>query len=151
MQIYHFAKNIYNDKLFSASILFSFYKILRRLFMANPQWVIDLFGSIDSMDSDKFASFLTDDCEFTFGNADSVIGNENVKTAVAGFFSSIKALSHTDIESFIDGNVTISRGIVTYTRHNDTKLTVDYCNIFRLNGKKIQKYTIYVDISQLYA
>ncbi|OGU18270.1 MAG: hypothetical protein A2X61_15770 [Ignavibacteria bacterium GWB2_35_12] len=119
--------------------------------MANPQWVIDLFGSIDSMDSDKFASFLTDDCEFTFGNADSVIGNENVKTAVAGFFSSIKALSHTDIESFIDGNVTISRGIVTYTRHNDTKLTVDYCNIFRLNGKKIQKYTIYVDISQLYA
>ena len=44
--------------------------------MANPQWVIDLFGSIDSMDSDKFASFLSDDCVFTFGNADSVIGSQ---------------------------------------------------------------------------
>lgn len=119
--------------------------------MANPQWVIDLFSSIDNMDSDKFASFLTDDCKFTFGNADSVIGKENVKAAVAGFFSSIKALSHTDIESFIDGNVTISRGIVSYTRHNDTKLTVDYCNIFRLDDDKIKRYTIYVDISQLYA
>jgi ketosteroid isomerase-like protein len=118
--------------------------------MQNPNWVIELFKSIDIMDSKKFASFLADDCEFTFGNADAVKGRDNVEAAVEGFFASIKAISHNDIETWEAENVTISRGIVTYTRQNGTQLTVDYCNIFRMQGSLIKKYNIYVDISQLY-
>ncbi len=118
--------------------------------MQNPGWVLELFKAIDSMDSKKFASFLTEDCAFTFGNAEPITGRDNIDAAVEGFFASIKAISHNDIETWESGDVTISRGIVTYTRHNGTQLTVDYCNIFRMQGSLIKKYNIYVDISQLY-
>ncbi|MBI5325437.1 MAG: nuclear transport factor 2 family protein [Ignavibacteriae bacterium] len=118
--------------------------------MVNPQWVLDLLKSVDDNDADKFVSFLTDDCEFKFGNADAVVGNANVKAAVEGFFGSIKGLKHTDIETIISGDVVATPGVVTYTRHNGTTLSVNFCNLFRMKGDKIQKYNIYIDISQLY-
>src|SRR2546428_363445 len=53
-----------------------------------------LFKTIDQMDPDEFAEFVTEDGTFVFGNAEPVTGRQAVRDAVAGFYSSIKALQH---------------------------------------------------------
>jgi hypothetical protein len=46
--------------------------------------------------------------------------------------------------------VVICHGIVTYTRHDSSTLSVPFANIFRLDGDLIREYLIYVDVSELY-
>jgi hypothetical protein len=43
----------------------------------------DLFADIDSMDPDAFASHLADDVRFVFGNAEPVIGRDDVRSTVS--------------------------------------------------------------------
>ena len=110
----------------------------------------ELFRSIDEFDSSKFASFLTDDAVFRFANIPQVEGKENIYDFVDNFFKSIKAIRHKGLEiwqvdrhSFVNGNV-------TYTRHDNSELSVDFSNTFKHKDGKIQKYLIFVDNSELY-
>jgi len=118
--------------------------------MNNPNWVTELFNSIDSMDSKKFVSFLTDDAVFTFGNSPSAIGKDVVYQVVDGFFKSIKRITHSQLETFVDGEFVIVRGNSAYTRHDGTVLIVGFCNVFKMQNSLIQDYKIYIDLSQLY-
>jgi limonene-1,2-epoxide hydrolase len=118
--------------------------------MNNPNWVIDLFNSIDTKNTDKFVTYLTEDAIFSFGNSPSVEGNSNIHAAVGGFFESIKDIKHTNLQTIISEGFIVVRGSSTYTRHNDTLLTVPFCNVFDMQGEKIKNYRIYIDLSQLY-
>ncbi len=119
--------------------------------MNNPQWVTELFASIDSMNTDKFATYLTDDSAFTFGNSPSAVGKETVHNVVEGFFQSIKSVEHTDLQTIGSGDFIVVRGNSKYTSHNDSTLTVPFCNVFGMQGELIKDYRIYIDLSLLYA
>lgn len=118
--------------------------------MNNPEWIKDLFNSIDEMNSEKFVSFFAEDGAFVFGNNPAANGKENVYQMVDGFFKSIKAISHKDLRTWQDQDRVITEGNVTYTRHDDTQLSVDFCNVFTMIGDKVQNYRIYIDNSELY-
>jgi hypothetical protein len=113
--------------------------------------IIRLFESIDEMDTDKFASFLTDDARFRFGNAPDAVGKSAVKEAVAGFFTTIKRISHRHLNIWTVPDTVIYQGEVTYTRHDDSTLTLPFVNVFGMSGDLIKDYLIYVDINPLYA
>ena len=118
--------------------------------MTTPAWVQTLFQALDAFDANTFASFLTDDAIFVFANAEPVKGKQTIRDYVAQFFTSIAAIHHNVIETWAVPDAIISRGIVTYTRHNGTQLQVPFANVFRLRNERIQDYLIYVDNSQLY-
>ncbi|MBX3042493.1 MAG: nuclear transport factor 2 family protein [Candidatus Kapabacteria bacterium] len=118
--------------------------------MNNPHWIDDLSASIDSMDTAKFVSFMTDDAVLTFGNAPAVAGKDNIFQVIDGFFKSIKKLVHHDYITIQEANKVVVPGTVTYTRHDDTILSVGFCNVFTMKDNLISEYRIYVDISQLY-
>ena len=112
--------------------------------------IINLFKVIDGMDTFSFTSFLTDDVMFRFGNMPEVEGRDNVGQAVSGFYASIRSLSH-DIDNIWENEgVVVCNGIVTYTRHNSSKLSVPFANIFKMKGDLIKEYLIYTDISELH-
>lgn len=111
----------------------------------------ELFRNIDEMDTDKFVSYLTQDSKFTFGNADTVTGKENIKDAVSNFFKSIKGLHHTIKNTWIVDNTIICEIEVTYTRHDEKKLVLPCVNIFEMQNDKVHDYKIFIDISALYA
>jgi hypothetical protein len=114
-------------------------------------WVAELFESIDNMDSNRFALFLTDDVIFRFGNAQPVNGRRDVRNAVAAFYSTIKGVSHKLLGKWqVDGLVFV-QGEVTYRRKDDKAVTVPFFNLFKMNGALVSQYNIYVDISPLYA
>jgi len=110
-----------------------------------------LFAAIDASDADSFASFLTDDVQFRFGNAPSVNGKDAAREVVAGFFSSIQSLKH-DLVSVDQSNDTVySHGFVTYTRHDGSTLRVPFANVFNMNGELVKDYLIFVDTLTLYS
>ena len=114
-------------------------------------WLNDLFKAIDQSDAAGFTSFLTKDASFKLGNADAVLGRDNIRDFLAGFFSAIKSTEHTLENSWSIDNHVFIQGHVTYTRLNNTTLSVPFADIFEMNGDKIQDYKIYIDASELFA
>jgi ketosteroid isomerase-like protein len=119
--------------------------------MSRQQWLKDLFGAIDGMDTAKFCEFLTENASFKFGNAETVEGKENIREMLTSFFSSIGGLSHTISDVVEQGDALVCRGEVTYTRKDSSELTVPFANFYRLRGNLASEYQIYVDASRLYA
>jgi len=111
----------------------------------------NLFHTIDAKDTEKFVSFLDENCELTFGNAPVVAGKAGIYTAIDGFFQSIKALTHNVKEIIIKDDSIISYGRVAYFRHDGNEVIANFCNVFKMKGDLIAKYQIYVDISLLYS
>lgn len=118
--------------------------------MDTPAWVTTVFQALDTFDTQTFVSFLTDDAVFVFGNAEPVKGKPTIQSVVAGFFSSIRAIRHDLLETWTLPETVICRGVVTYTRHDGSQLSVPFANVFKLRNDLIQDYLIYVNNSQLY-
>jgi hypothetical protein len=110
-----------------------------------------LFNTIDEMNAEKFVAFLTDDAIFKFGNFPPAEGKEAVHEAVSNFFKSIKSLKHRYINMWVHHDTILYRGEVTYTRHDASKITLPYFNVFGMDGDLIKDYQIYIDINPLYS
>lgn len=111
----------------------------------------DLFSAIDAKDTARFLTFLTGNASFRFGSAPPAVGSEAIREAVDGFFSTIAASSHALTAIIREGDTLICEGEVTYTRHDDTTITLPFANIFELHGLLISSYKIYADAGPLYA
>ena len=109
-----------------------------------------LFKAIDKMDAAGFASFLTEDASFKFGNAQVVSGRENIQNAVAKFFSTLKGLSHHIVKVWEEADIIICEGQVTYTNLDGKKLTLPFADILEIKGGLVKDYRIYMDPSPLY-
>jgi ketosteroid isomerase-like protein len=109
-----------------------------------------LFASIDSMDAESFLRFIHKDATFRFGSSPAVSGHPEIRAAVEGFFSSFAALQHDLQQVIADGNAVACEGEVTYTRHDGSKITLPFANIFKIDGELISRYHVYIDIGPLF-
>ena len=117
--------------------------------MKTKERIIKLFESIDKNDVGGFLDFLTDDVHFKFGNQDPVDGKENLRKELNDFYKTIKSISNDILNVWEQEEVIICRGVVTYTRHDDSILDVPFVNIFKMKQNLIKEYLIYADISSL--
>lgn len=109
-----------------------------------------LFASIDAMDTESFLSFIAEDATFRFGSAPAVKGHAEIGAGVGGFFTTIAALQHDVQRTVVDGNAVVCEGEVTYTRHDGSKITLPFVNVFEVAGGLISLYRIYIDVGPLY-
>ena len=110
-----------------------------------------LFVSIDAMDMEGFLAPIAPDAEFRFGSAPVIHGHAGIEEAVGGFFTTIAGLQHELLRVVVDGNCVVCEGEVTYTRHDGSKITLPFCNVFETDSGLISVYRIYADIAPLYA
>jgi len=118
--------------------------------MSDSTWVKRLFAAIDSKDADAFVGFLTEDSVFVFGNAAPVSGKTAIRGLLVGFFGSIRALRHEVADTWVLPDVAVATGRVTYTRHDGSTLEVPFADVFRMRGRLVRDYLIYIDASKLY-
>lgn len=58
-------------------------------------WADRLYSeAVDRKDADGFAAVFTDDAWMRFDNDDPITGRENIRQAIAGFFTLFQALKH---------------------------------------------------------
>lgn len=109
-----------------------------------------LFASIDAMDPEAFAGHLADDAVFTYGSQAPVAGRDAIRSYVAAFFAAFAALSHRVlvVHRTADG-VAVVEGEVTYRMRDGRSVTLPFANVFRLRGRLISDYRIYIDPSPL--
>jgi ketosteroid isomerase-like protein len=84
----------------------------------------EVLADVDRMDAKAFASHLAEDCLLRFGNADEVAGRDAIDEAIAGFFTTIKGLSHHIVEQWDVDGTTIVQIEATYTRLDDRRVTL---------------------------
>jgi ketosteroid isomerase-like protein len=113
--------------------------------MANQDWFTGLFKTIDDMDVDAFAAYLSEGSSFTYGSQPTVEGLEGVRAAITGFFGTINGISHTLHGTWDAGDARFCQGEVTYTMPDDREVTLPFLNMFRMDGEKIREYRVYVD------
>ena len=113
-------------------------------------FVSNVYQSIDSADAISFASFITPNGSFRFANNPAVTGTDAIEAYVAGFFQSLKGISHSNLESWNTGEAIFVNGIVKYTRHNDTILELPFSCTWKMKNQLIDEYLIFIDSSELY-
>jgi SnoaL-like protein len=86
-----------------------------------------------------------------FGNADEVVGRDAIEAAIAGFFTTIKALSHRLLDQWDVDDATILQFETTYTRLDGDRVTVPAVTIYRRGDELIDDYRVYVDLGPVYA
>ncbi len=118
---------------------------------ATNAWLDNLLATIDQQDTERFLDFLTDGASFRFGSAPPAQGREAIRAAVDGFFSTIAGCKHRLTRIIQDDGVLVCEGEVTYTRLDDTQITLPFANIFEFEGELIANYKIYADSGPLYA
>jgi ketosteroid isomerase-like protein len=124
----------------------------RRMSMSTTSTTAEVFADVDRMDAKAFASHLATDCLLRFGNADEVVGRDAIEKAIAGFFTTIKGLSHHIVEQWDVDDATIVQIDATYTRKDDREVTLPAVAIWRRHGGElIGEYRIYVDLAPVYA
>ncbi len=126
--------------------------ILKMYYKKND--IKELFNAIDNFDVDEFINYLTDDALFRFANIPQVKGKKNIYEFVDNFFKSIKSIKsieHTDLEIWQLPDILFVNGKVTYTRKDDTKLSVYFSNTFKMKVDKIYEYLIFGDNSVLFS
>jgi hypothetical protein len=110
-----------------------------------------LFSDIDSMEPDRFAAHLAPDVTMRFGNAEPIHGRAAVTEAWASFCGQIKGVRHELVQQWSVENATIVEAKVTYTRRDDSQVTVPAVTIFRDREGEIADYRIYIDLWPLFA
>ena len=118
--------------------------------MIQNHFILQMYNAIDAKSSTGMCNFLTDDAIFKFANMPAVEGKANIISFLDGFFQSIKAISHTNIETWNSGDVWFVTGNVAYTRHNDSVLKVPFSVLLRMRASLIKEFQIFVDASELY-
>ena len=111
----------------------------------------DLLADVDRMDAKAFASHLAEDCVLRFANADEVVGRDAIEAAIAGFFTTIKGISHNVVGQWDVDDTTIVQFEATYRRMDDRRVTVPAVTVYRRGGDLIDDYRIYVDLTPVYA
>jgi len=110
-----------------------------------------LFEDIDSMEADRFARHLSDDVSFRFGNSDPVTGRDAVRDTWGGFCDAIAGVSHELVEQWNNGPATIVEAVVTYTRKDNSTISLPVVTIYRAQGELIEDYRIFMDVAPLFA
>jgi ketosteroid isomerase-like protein len=118
--------------------------------MTSNQFILDMYKAIDAKSPTGMCKFVTDDATFRFANMPALEGKSNIITFLDGFFQSIKAIRHTDIETWNSGNAWFVSGNVAYTRYNDSELKVPFGVLLKMRETLIKDYLIFVDASELY-
>ena len=117
--------------------------------MDTPTWVTDLFRAVDTMDADRFVAFMAEDVFFRAGSSETLRGRAAVRDDIGSLFSKIKGIHHELSDTWVHGDVVVVHGTVTYTRRDETTLTVPFADIWKMKGDLVQDYLIFIDNTKL--
>jgi len=118
--------------------------------MSTDNFIKDMYSIVDAKDGAALAALMTENGIFRFANIPGVEGTEAITGFLENFYQSIKGIRHEQIEDWKVDNTRFATGMVTYTRHDDSTLSIPFSVILKMQGDLIHEYLIFVDASELY-
>ena len=130
-------------------------KLDRKAVLAWAKGIYD--NSVDKKDAAGFAAAFTADGWCRFANNPPIVGRDNIRAAIAQFFTAMKSLKHSPKGAFMDGDTLFLEAEVTYTRHDDAQVTVPAMTVFHIASEEeggrflADQCRIFVDLAPLFA
>jgi limonene-1,2-epoxide hydrolase len=111
-----------------------------------------LLAVVDAMDVATVVSRFAEDGRVVFGNAQPLVGIDEIRTGIAGFFDTIAGMHHHVVNEWNVGDDTIIELRVTYDRNDRKQVTIPCVTIFHTDpAGKIDAYRVYFDVAPIYA
>lgn len=107
-------------------------------------------NTFETKDADKLAKFLTDDAILYDGNNEPLIGRDAIRKAVGDFFRLVKGMKFKVIRKWVHSDSIIVQGDVTFTRLDESEITLPFADIYYMKEDRIQKLYSYTDINPLF-
>jgi hypothetical protein len=112
----------------------------------------ELFDQVDSAAAISAAENFTYDGTFQFANYPPMIGPTAITQFITAMFDLVTGVSH-EIYNFweLADRTAFTRGTVTFTKHNDTKLVVPFATVSQFNEDYtlLIHHQVFVDASSL--
>jgi limonene-1,2-epoxide hydrolase len=103
------------------------------------------------MEPERFTAHLAEDVTMRFGNAEPIHGRDAVRNAWDTFCQNLNGVEHDPVEQWTVHGTTIVEAQVTYTRRDESRVTVPVVTIYREREGEITDYRIYIDLAPLFA
>ena len=111
--------------------------------MEMQSWWRELFSIIDGRQTQAFISYLSEEAMFRYGSNPEVHGRAAIATVVDQVLGTFRASAHQLERCWEVGNCRIGQGIVTYTRLDQKKVTMPFCNVLTMRGDRVARYEIF--------
>jgi len=109
-----------------------------------------ILKTVDSRDAAGFANYFSDNGKFRFANSPVVTGKQAIQQFVADFFAAVAALDHQIDEQWPIEEGQACHGLVTYTRHDQSTLSVPFALVVKFDKAGISEYLIFADTAKLF-
>jgi ketosteroid isomerase-like protein len=117
--------------------------------MRTQQWLDELFASIDARQTQAFVGFLSEDAVFRYGSNAEVQGRTAIAACVDYVFTTFRASAHQLLRSWDTADCRIAQGVVTYTRLDERKVSLPFCNVLTMQDNLVSRYEIFIDPTPL--
>jgi ketosteroid isomerase-like protein len=115
-------------------------------------WVKNLFAIVDQGTPEELAQRFADDGVLRFGNAELVVGRDNIRESARQFRQSLAGLEHEVLWACRFDDTIMAELSVTYHRHDGQTLVLPCANAFELTADGlIERYQIYMDVAPVFA
>lgn len=118
--------------------------------MTIPAWIQSFYQTVDRMDAQGFAERFAEDATFKFANNEPVRGRPAIAGLADSIFKSIKGIAHRAVNVWEHPTATLFEGIVTYTRHDDSQVSIPFMAVYEMRGELVQNYRVYIDATPLH-
>jgi ketosteroid isomerase-like protein len=112
----------------------------------------NLFALTDAIDVAALLLLFAQNGRVVFGNAQPLVGIDEIRTGITAFFDTITGLRHSIVKEWNVGDDTIVELKVTYDRKDGQQVTIPCVTIFHTDAAgKIDDYRVYFDVAPIYA
>ena len=117
--------------------------------MRTQRWLEELFACIDGRQTHAFVAFLREDALFRYGSNPDVNGRAAIATCVDQVFATFRASAHQLHRFWETADCRIAQGVVTYTRLDDSEVSLPFCNVLTMQDDLVARYEIFIDPTPL--
>lgn len=115
-------------------------------------WLKDKYTAVDTMDADKYRTFLSEDCKLMFGNNPVVECNNEIIGGIKHFWGAINGLNHSFINVLGNDTMFAAEALIDYTRRDNKVVTVPCVTVIERNNAGLAKYIgIFIDTTPVFA
>ena len=101
--------------------------------------------------ADEFAAYFTEDAFYRVGNSEPLIGRDRIRESAVRFRQMLKGISHEIKDIWEFGDTVVCEIKVTYTRQDDSQVTLPCMDVIQMQGDLFREMQIYMDISPVFA
>jgi ketosteroid isomerase-like protein len=114
-----------------------------------PDWIVNVFRDIDSMDADRFVQHLTEDAVFVYGSGEPVKGKEDIREHLGFFYTSLTNLQHRILDVWEVPGVVVVQLEGIYTLKDGNVYTIPILDLLKKDEELIKDWLIYADPSPM--